>query len=676
MKVLLIHNKDITMEYLENILESKCIRGEVIVALPDAFTLEVMRNIHFDMVIGSIHGPSVGMMEDFLAKVKVCENENEIYTYMAVDKETLGTLDQDFLDVVDDFISTPIDKEEFGYRLAKAAKRLTKRNGAETLADQRDSASVSGMPDVSSPEMKLLDSNLQEVSIKDILQSEVIEPENMDSDSLFLSDANFSAMEAESDDVEPEAATRESGPVLVLFESEAEQLKTGVLMIEVQSEPEIEEAETGTEETETEDEETETETEIEEVEVDTKEVEVETEELEVDVETEEVETEAEEIETEIEEIEIEAKTIEAEEDEKEAEVEIIPEPSYDELLKARELRREKEKAESERQERIKWEKIEDAARVISKESIPVVGTATTYGEQVVGASIIVGASSFSAYDSEEEVVSPRGEDADIDDEPSYEELLKAREIRMELEKEESERQETLKWERIEETVEADLQEAVLAGQGEPSYHEQVVRAAISGMPDTVSESYAEPEVLQTERVKREEIPCEPSYEELVREKELRMQKEQEEARRQSMAKKFSGFNQMNEEYGDVEASDPVVHLENLQVEQRLNSKAETIKDEIDLLKHLRKDYNVKTSKVNSAKFKKEKKSIAAKRQKKESKSNGLVAKVTKVFVFLLLVLITTIAILFIKEKLSGGIPVAAGSSIVSVLSDLWIRLWR
>lgn len=657
MKVLLIHNKDITMEYLENILESKCIRSEVIVALPDAFTLEVMRNIHFDIVIGSIHGYCVGMMEDFLAKVKLMENENDIYTYMGVDKETLGTLDQEFLDVVDDFISIPIDPEEFGYRLAKAAKRVMKRKDAEAFTGQNEIVTQSTMPDMSSPEMKLLDNNIQEVSIKDILQNEDIEPEDMDADSQFLDDANFSSMEAESDDAELEVVSRVPDVAVTPDEHETDQFIADILKIEFQAEPDVEDFGTG----------------IEEIGIEAIEVEIEAEEVEaeaVEVETEEVEVEAEGIEPELE----EAKAYE-----KETEAVVILEPTYDELLKARELRREKEKAELERQERIKWEKIGEAAKVISKESIPVEGSKTTYGEQVVGASIIVGTGSFSTFESEDVTSSANGEDTDEavnDDEPSYEELLKAREIRMEMEKAEKERQERIKWESIEENAQMASQEEVSVVDKGLSYHEQVVRAAVSGMPESLAESGLEAAVLPTDRVDAEEIPCEPSYEDLVLERESRMQKEQEEARRQSMAKKFSGFNLADEDAEEEGTSEsampPTIHPE----EHRASSKAETIQEEIDLLKHLRKDYNVKTSKVNSAKFKKEKKNIAAKRQKKASKSTGLVAKVTRVFVFLLIVAITTLAIFVIKEKIEGRDPVVAGYRLVSFANDVWIRYFR
>lgn len=633
MKVLLIHNKDITMEYLENILEGKCIRGEVIVALPDAFTLEVMRNIHFDMVIGSIHGSTIGIMEDFLAKVKEIENENDIYTYMGVDKETLGTLDQDLLDVVDDFISIPIDREEFGYRLGKAAKRLMKRKGEESLPGVLEPVVESGIPDVSSPEMKLLDRNFQEVSIKEILQSEVVEPENMEADSLFLSDANFSSMEAESEDVGPEVVIGEPGVAVQPAEPEADRFIADILMVEFQGNAAREADESG-------------------------------------VETEEAESGTEEIETEVEDVEALGREMKSG---------IIPEPSYDELLKAREIRKEKEKAESERLERIKWEKSEEAARAIAKESIPVAGNKATYGEQAVGASIIVGAGSFSPFESKDEVAFTRDEasmNEAPEDGPSYEELLKAREIRMEQEKAEKERQERLKWERIEETQETASHEAAPEGDNGTAYHEQVVRSAISGMPESETESHPDPVAVKADASGREEIPCEPSYEDLVRESELRMQKEQEESRRQSMAKKFSGFNLVDSEDEEEGASEPALHSVAAPEEHRLNSKAGTIQEEIDLLKHLRKDYNVKTSKVNTAKFKKEKKNIAAKRQKKESKSNGLVAKVTKIFVFLLLVVLTTIAVYFIREKLEGRDPVVAGYRLASLASDVWMRYFK
>ncbi|HSP48246.1 MAG TPA: hypothetical protein VLN47_09255 [Clostridiaceae bacterium] len=604
MKVLLIHNKDITMEYLEDILGSKCIQGEVIVALPDAFTLEVMRNIHFDMVIGSVQKTSIGVTEAFLGKVKGMEIGDDIYTYMAIEKETLSMLNQDFLDVVDDFISLPLDREEFGYRLAKAAKKLMKQNGVVSQTVQDGNSPVHMASDVSSPDVKILDNNLPDVSIKDILESELVERELLDPKSLFAADEDFSFIEAEIEDSEVSLESAE--PVFELPVSEAVQYIDAVLEIEVHPEGSLNEIqmdaglqfETGIEVDAAMEEESDVVPEVEEVALEVEEVETEAEELEeVEIEAEEVEIEAEEVETETVEVEMEAH---------ELEVEIIVEPSYDELLKARELRRQKEKAEYERQEKLKWERIEEAARRVAVESTTQEAVVSAYGEQAVGTVITMGAVSH-------------------DYPPVVEDV--------------------------------------------PSYHDQVVRAATAGIVESTSGFMQEAEAsVPLTEIQMEEIPCEPSYEDLVRERELRLQKEQEEARRQSMAKKFSGFNLESEGEEETVLDVPAATIAVMAEEHRTSSKAETIQEEIDLLKHLRKDYNVKTTKINTAKFKKEKKHNAEKRQKKENKSNGILLKVSRVFLFLLLVAITTVVVFYFTGRFEGGVPIVIN---LDSLSNLW-----
>lgn len=616
MKVLLIHNKEITLECLQETLEGENIDCEVIVALPDQFTLEVISNINFDMIFCSVKGYSIEKIKDFFQKVK--KIDQDAYIFMAVEKDTLKMMDKDFRMKVDDFIAIPIEGEEFSYRLIKALSRMGKRPDRDTrnLMDDVDDAYRPSEP-VSRLEAEVWDSNptvRDTGSVPQDLESSHVVELVSEQDS-FVEESLISMPTVSGDVVDREQA---------VMSNSFGYTEAGVM-------------DSGTEEPAFH--------------------------SEVSMENHDMDF-YDEIGT--------LENVVDDEPEKEAE-DMVPSPreyrnlaslSYEELLEFTERQVAREKAEAERKERIKWENLEKLAAESLHRSDR--GKVTPLYQKIErNPSGLPSDGQISESGIVQDIVERESlRDNMNPHDPSGDDLFLKRELKIRKEKEDLKRASLVVGDELE--VTADYNHHTI-GLVTPAYHDHVVRVATSPKREEPVERHddaEQEEALKGNIMKVEMIECEPSYEELLLERERLIQLEAEIRQREAIAKKFSAFRNDSQPEEHLLTPDQTASVPEMQdVVQKEVDKVDIIKDEIDLLQHLRKDMGVKTSKVKPVKGKKAKKNHDAKQAAKTPGAGKMSGKITKVVLILLLTVITTVVVLMLTGRFDGGLPVIAGYSL-------------
>jgi len=174
MKVLLIRNNEISIEFIEEHLARNGTFGEVIVAMPEELALEIAGGINFDLVVCGVEGYLKEVIEDFLFKVKQISKGS--YSIAVLRRETLKEMGPIFFNNIDDFITSPVDSDEFALRLMKAISNAKNHHSSDTLVSE-----FGRVHDVSSPSSKLFDDDLQDVSIREVVDEEEVresEPED------------------------------------------------------------------------------------------------------------------------------------------------------------------------------------------------------------------------------------------------------------------------------------------------------------------------------------------------------------------------------------------------------------------------------------------------------------------------------------------------------------------
>ncbi len=174
MKVLLIRNNEISIEFIEEHLARNGTFGEVIVAMPEELALEIAGGINFDLVVCGVEGYLKVVIEDFLFKVKQISKGS--YSIAVLRRETLKEMGPIFFNNIDDFITSPVDSDEFALRLMKAISNAKNHHSSDTLVSE-----FGRVHDVSSPSSKLFDDDLQDVSIREVVDEEEVresEPED------------------------------------------------------------------------------------------------------------------------------------------------------------------------------------------------------------------------------------------------------------------------------------------------------------------------------------------------------------------------------------------------------------------------------------------------------------------------------------------------------------------
>ena len=167
MKVLLIRNNEISIEFIEEHLARNGTDGEVIVAMPEDLAIKIAGSIDFDLVVCGVEGYLKDVVEDFLFRVKqICKGS---YSIAVLRRETLKEMGPVFFSNIDDFITSPVDSDEFALRLMKAISCAKNRHSTETGIVTSD---IGRIHDVSSPSSKLFDDDLPDVSIREVVDEE------------------------------------------------------------------------------------------------------------------------------------------------------------------------------------------------------------------------------------------------------------------------------------------------------------------------------------------------------------------------------------------------------------------------------------------------------------------------------------------------------------------------
>jgi DNA-binding response OmpR family regulator len=618
MKVLLIHNKEITLECLQETLEGENIDCEVIVALPDQFTLEVISNINFDMIFCSVKGYSIEKIKDFFRKVK--KIDKDAYIFMAVEKDTLRMMDRDFRMEVDDFIAIPIDGEEFSYRLIKALSRIGTRLGRETksVLSEDDEACMQSQV-ASDVETCMLPPHPIEVNA---MSARLDWDGELSHSSEHLSDKEefvrevLISMPSISDDVvdmEPES------PVISLGDEEAQFTDSKFEEPAFYSEGSWESNDPDGD----------------------------------DVILALENTAHEVVNKEVEEADSYPRNYLN-----------LASLSYEELLEFTERQVSREKAEAERQERIKWENLEKMTSDSLHQNDR--GNVTPFYQRIErhpsGAS-----GDIQNIESEkvEEIITVESLHDNMNpSDPSGDDLFLKRELKIRKEKEDLLRVSVAVGDEVD--VITDYNHHTI-GLVTPAYHDHVVRIATSTKKEEsveIPEDAEQEEHLKGNIMKVERIVCEPSYEELLLERERLIQLEAEIRQRETIARKFSAFrNESPSEVPPISSELMGAAADILEETPTEVDRAEAIKDEIDLLQHLRKDMSVKTSKVKPGKGKKAKKNHDAKLDNKSPGVGKMSGRITKVVLILLLTVVTTVVVLMLTGRIDGGLPVIAGYSL-------------
>ena len=167
MKVSLIRNNEISIEFIEEHLARNGTDGEVIVAMPEDLAIKIAGSIDFDLVVCGVEGYLKDVVEDFLFRVKqICKGS---YSIAVLRRETLKEMGPVFFSNIDDFITSPVDSDEFALRLMKAISCAKNRHSTETGIVTSD---IGRIHDVSSPSSKLFDDDLPDVSIREVVDEE------------------------------------------------------------------------------------------------------------------------------------------------------------------------------------------------------------------------------------------------------------------------------------------------------------------------------------------------------------------------------------------------------------------------------------------------------------------------------------------------------------------------
>ncbi|MBW8384435.1 MAG: signal peptidase I [Youngiibacter sp.] len=251
----------------------------------------------------------------------------------------------------------------------------------------------------------------------------------------------------------------------------------------------------------------------------------------------------------------------------------------------------------------------------------------------------------------------------IHDELSYDELLRQRELMLEREAESK-------------IIEADL------------------------IKNTSTE---EPEAMAEEALEQESIHDELSYDELLRQRELMLEREAEVRFEDEEMEPVPIFELMKTETDslemqelqiqsleasipdsdfvspdnfeelpvirEVKIEDPIAEPAKESKPEIRSVKEEKLQEEIDLLKHLRKDYGAKTSKVEKIGLKKEKKQKKAEAEKEKAASKsgrGIFTLIARVMAFLLVLLAGTTAYFYAASNIGDGVPAIAGYKLTAV----------
>lgn len=122
MNVMLIHNSEMTFDEVERLFTENGMEASIISAKMCDLAIETLRCAAFDILICPVDDYEEGVAIDFLRRID--EAGSKAYRLAVVRKDKLKAMGSGFLDLIDDFLSSPADAEEMIFRIAKAARAV------------------------------------------------------------------------------------------------------------------------------------------------------------------------------------------------------------------------------------------------------------------------------------------------------------------------------------------------------------------------------------------------------------------------------------------------------------------------------------------------------------------------------------------------------------------------
>jgi DNA-binding response OmpR family regulator len=120
MNVLLIHNSELTFDAVERLFSENGIDASIVSAKMCDLAIETAKCAAFDLLICPVDDYPQDVAIDFLRRLD--EAGSRAYRLAVVRKDMLKAMGSGFLNLIDDFLSSPADTEELIFRIAKAAR--------------------------------------------------------------------------------------------------------------------------------------------------------------------------------------------------------------------------------------------------------------------------------------------------------------------------------------------------------------------------------------------------------------------------------------------------------------------------------------------------------------------------------------------------------------------------
>ncbi|ETA79687.1 hypothetical protein [Youngiibacter fragilis] len=120
MNVLLIHNNDLTFDVVERLFAENGMEASIVSVKICDLAIETAKCAPFDILICPMDEYPQDVAVDFLRRLD--EAGSSAYRLAVVRKDMLKAMGSDFLNLIDDFLSSPADTEELVFRIAKATR--------------------------------------------------------------------------------------------------------------------------------------------------------------------------------------------------------------------------------------------------------------------------------------------------------------------------------------------------------------------------------------------------------------------------------------------------------------------------------------------------------------------------------------------------------------------------
>lgn len=134
----MVNNKTFTSEDMGGFLHDNKIDGSVVSCIPGEFALDIAAKCDADMAVIYIDQSNIQMAADFLRDIK--EASPKIYNMAMVQPAHFDCLGDELENLIDDYITVPIDPNELGLRMRKVMRQRqqTRASDAHEIEESRE----------------------------------------------------------------------------------------------------------------------------------------------------------------------------------------------------------------------------------------------------------------------------------------------------------------------------------------------------------------------------------------------------------------------------------------------------------------------------------------------------------------------------------------------------------